>query len=89
MTKTWTVKALADYYRVAQESILTHIREGRIQAFNIGHGKQRPRWRISDEARKQFEKSQAVGQFEKSQAVGQPQKKHRRRKKPDNVIEFY
>ena len=82
MNKTYTVKDLSERYIVGVQTVLGWIRNGDLQAINVGRrlGKKKPRWRITEEALKNFELLRSA------QTV--PLRKPRRRKDP-NVIEFY
>ena len=52
--KALSVHDVAEALGTCDETILSHIRAGRLQAVNVGLGAQRPRWRIRPEALDQF-----------------------------------
>lgn len=60
MSRSHTVREVADNYRVQQELVLGWIGTGLLPAINVaGIHATRPRWRISDEALAEFEKRRA------------------------------
>jgi len=49
-----SVRDVSERLGVCDETVLAHIRAGRLVAVNVGLGSQRPRWRIRPEALDQF-----------------------------------
>jgi excisionase family DNA binding protein len=79
---TYGVKDLCERYGVGEHTVLAWIRNGELKAINVGRapGKQKPRWRITEDALKAFEQLRTPTP---------PPPKKRRRRQPAGVIEFY
>lgn len=77
-----TVQEIQRRYGVTEHTILGWIRAGELRAINVGRksGAKKPRWRISE---------QALAAFEALRTPTPPVPRGRRRKRPDDVIEFY
>lgn len=54
---TYDVRQLVERYEVTQTTVLHWIASGQLRAINVGvdPGKQKPRWRITEEALREFE----------------------------------
>jgi excisionase family DNA binding protein len=54
---TYTVKDVCNRFDVHEQSVLSWIHNGELKAVNVGRepGKQKPRWRITEEALREFE----------------------------------
>ncbi len=76
-----TPPALARRYGIHVSRVLAWIRAGQIEAFNVGDGPTRPRWRITPDAIEAFERRRAA------QPSAKPTR--RRRKVDPNIIEFF
>jgi excisionase family DNA binding protein len=77
---TLSVKEVKDRYGVSENTVLSWIKSGQLQAINVGRtpaGK-RPRWRITQ---------QALEEFELARSSSSPTNRIRRKKVPD-IIEF-
>jgi len=77
-----TPPALARLWGVTAETVIAHIRAGRLRAFTISPPDcSRPRWRIAPDA---------VAEYELRHQAARPQTPQRRRKQPaGGVIEFF
>jgi hypothetical protein len=77
----YTVKDLQLRYGVGESTVLAWIHSGELKAINVGvePGKRRPRWRITAEAVQAFEAGRTPT----------PSLPAVRRRKQDQVIEFY
>lgn len=80
---TFTVKDLCQRFGVREHTVLAWIRSGELKAINVGRepGKKKPRWRVTPEALAAFEAART--------ATPDPPKVRRRRRKPDDTVEFY
>jgi hypothetical protein len=76
-----TPPTLARRWGCSPERILSLIRAGALQAFNLSQGKQRPRYRITPEAVLAFEMRRA--------AQMTPPVSRRRAKPTEQIIEFF
>jgi excisionase family DNA binding protein len=79
---TLSVKDLCERYSVSEQTVLGWIHSGELRAINVGRrpGAKKPRWRISESA---------LAAFEQARTPTPPPTRVRRRKQPDDVIEFY
>ena len=78
----YTVEDLANRYCVTVHTVLKWIHSGELKAVNVGRtpaGK-KPRWRISEQARTEFEAKRTTTP---------PVPRAKRRNRPEGVIEFY
>ena len=82
MSSTLSVRDLCERYGVTETTALTWIRTGELRAINVGRrsGAKKPRWRVTEEA---------LAAFEALRTPTPPVPRGRRRKPPDDVIEFY
>jgi len=80
---TYDVNDLMQRYSVTQATVLGWIHRGELPAINVGTqpGKSKPRWRVTEEALKEFEAKRA--------ATPAPPRKQRRRKKQNDAVTFY
>ena len=76
----FTVSELAERWRVTTDKVRGFIHLGQLAAVNVGGGSQKPRWRISDTARKNFEQARA--------SHPKPEPRPRRRR-PSVVKEYF
>lgn len=79
---TYSVRDLCERYAVGEHTVLTWIRSGELRAVNVGRrpdGK-KPRWRITEEA---------LAVFEVARTSAPPKPRAPRRKRPNDVIDFY
>ena len=76
----YTPKELAIKLGVHFTCIYNYIEEGKIEAFNIGEGSKRPRWRISGAEAERFAKS-----FKKNEGCGNRTNHPKRPKKKKEV----
>ena len=79
---TYTVKQIQERYGISQHSVLYLISTNQLKAINVGRdpGKLKPRWRITEQALREFEEARA--------ASPPPPKPTRRRREQTDVIEF-
>lgn len=77
---TFTVRDVVDRYGVHEQTVLLWIRNGELDAVNVGRepGKQKPRWRITQEALAAFEARRSTN----GQTDVKPQRRRRRKSKP-------
>ena len=56
---TYSVRQICDRYQVHEQTVLKWIANGELRAVNVGQepGKIKPRWRITEEALKEFEEA--------------------------------
>ena len=54
MTKTFTPKQAGELLSCSDDTVIAHISSGELEAINIGLGKQRKRWIITEEAIESF-----------------------------------
>ena len=82
MSSTLSVRDVCDRYGVTEHTVLAWIRSGELRAIHVGRkaGAKKPRWRITE---------QSLLAFEVLRAPTPPQPRGPRRKRPDDVIEFY
>ena len=82
MSSTLSVRDVCDRYGVSEHTVLGWLRSGDLMGFNVAQtpGAKRPRWRITEEA---------LRAFERARTHTPPPPKARRRKRPADVIEFY
>ena len=58
---TYGIKDLCDRYGVGEHTVLNWIHRGELLAIDVSrNGEGKPKWRITDEALKEFEKSRAT-----------------------------
>ena len=81
--ETYTPADIAARYRVTPETVAAWIRAGELSAVNVGRraNTKKPRWRITADALAAFEAARA--------AAPTPTPARSRRKRPDDVIQFY
>jgi len=72
--------AVARRLAVKPERVIGWIRRGELRALNVGDGKQRPRYRVSEAD---------LLAFEQRRAVVPPAKPSRRRRQSAEVIQFF
>jgi excisionase family DNA binding protein len=78
---TYGVKDLCKRFAVGEHTVLGWIRQGELKAVNVARGTdRRPHWRISQEA---------LSAFEERRAAKPPVPRAPRRKRPEQVTEFY
>ena len=78
-----TPPQLASQYGVGPEAIIALIKSGELDAIDISPTtSQRPRYRISPQARQSFERARAT-------AAGIPTQKRRRKKRSAEVHEYF
>ena len=84
MSTTFKPKELAERYKVSVDKILGLIHSGQLAAFDMGSkpGSQRPRFRISEEAVKLFERARAV-------VPPAPKPRRRRRRRDTSIKEYF
>ena len=80
---TFTVKDIQERYRVSQATVLHWIHTGQLRSLAVGRdlGKKRARHRVTEEALREFELVRS--------GTSPALRTRRRRKKPNDVIEFY
>jgi hypothetical protein len=73
---------VASRYGVTEAAVLAWIRSDELRALNVGRkpGSKKPRWRVSE---------QALAEFEAGRVVTPLVPRARRRRRAENVIEFY
>jgi transposase len=77
---TFGVKDLQERFAVGEHTVLGWIRRGELRAINVGRKTDgRPKWRITPEA---------LNEFELLRSATPPAKATRRRKQPNDVVEF-
>jgi len=79
--RTFTCPEVAKYLRISPEKCIGFIRSGELKAFNVGKGKTKPRYRISQQAIDDFEASRLV--------ITQPKTTRRKRRRDPSIIEFF
>lgn len=79
---THTIGEVCKHFGVTHQTVAGWIRSGELRAINVGRApdKKKARWRVTPEALAAFELARS--------ATKQPQPR-RRRRKPEDVIEFY
>ena len=79
---TYTVRDLCERYAVSEATVLAWIASGQLRALNVGRSpnSKKPRWRITQAA---------LDAFEAARSVAPPAPRARRRKRNEDVIEFY
>lgn len=81
MSSCFTVKEIAARFRVKQHTVLAWIRSGELIPLDASPNRGgKPQWRITPEALAAFEAARTV-------TPNPPRKK--RRRKPDDMIDFY
>ena len=80
----YTVEDLCQRYSVTSHTVLQWIHSGQMVAVNVGRqpGARKPRWRVTEASLEAFEAARASR--ESPGRVRAP-----RRKRPDQVIDFY
>jgi excisionase family DNA binding protein len=80
--RAFTVRDVAQRYRVSEHTVLGWIRSGDLAAVNVGRrpGARKPRWRIA---------AHALTTFELRRTSAPPSPRLRRCRRPADVIAFY
>ncbi|REJ82669.1 MAG: DNA-binding protein [Planctomycetota bacterium] len=79
--KCLTPPELAAEWRCKSERVLELIRSGELRAFTLSRpGSRRPRWRIPRDA---------VAEYEATHGPSPPRRPRQRRKRTEDVVEFY
>jgi excisionase family DNA binding protein len=78
----YTVQDIQRIFGVTDHTVLSWIRTGELRAINVGRrpGAKKPRWRITQAA---------LEAFELARTPTPPAPRARRRKRSDDVIQFY
>lgn len=87
---TFKVKELAARWRVKQQTVISHIASGRLDAFdcsqNPGHG--RPRWRIHKDAVAAYERRNSATAKRDERLAQRRRRRDRRRKRATERAEI-
>ena len=82
---TYTIKQIQERFSVSQATVLHWCASGQIKAINVGRdpGKARARWRITEQALRDFEASRVAT------PAPQPQTRKRKKKADDKVVRVF
>jgi excisionase family DNA binding protein len=82
MPSTLCVRDICERFGVSEQTVLGWIRSGELRAVNVGRrpGAKKPRWRVTAEA---------LAAFELARTPTPLPPRTRRRKRMDDIIQFY